>query len=232
MNKLNNICDMCSCMVCRKSLFEWKPAIKVNRKTFSYKKGEVIFTEGNEVLGMYFVQTGTVKVHKRWGEDKELIIRFAKKGDIVGHRGLGADNIYPVSATALEAVTVCYFDWAFFDASLKVNHELLYELMLFFASELKISERKMRNLAHMPVKARFAQTIININEQFGLDSEGNLNIILSRQDIASYTGTTYETVFRIMNEFSETGLVSINGKNIKPINMQAIKSIVLLSQNN
>lgn len=231
MKKLNNICDLCSCMVCKESLPEWKPAIEANRKTFEYKKGEQLFTEGNQVLGMYFVQKGSVKVHKRWGDDKELIIRFAKKGDIVGHRGLGSDNIYPVSATALEAVTVCYFDWAFFDASLKVNHELLYALMLFFAAELKVSERKMRNLAHMPVKARVAQALVILAEQFGLDKDGNINIILSRQDIASFAGTTYETVFRIINEFSETGLVAVTGKSIRPINLELLKTIVLQSQN-
>lgn len=231
MKKLNNLCDLCSCMVCSKSLPEWKPAIEANRKTYSYKKGELLFTEDSEVLGMFFVQEGAVKVHKRWGGDKELIVRFAKKGDIVGHRGLGSDNIYPVSATALEPVTVCYFDSAFFDASLKVNHALLYELMLFFASELKVSERKMRNLAHMPVKARVAQALVILVEQFGLDADGYININLSRQDIASFAGTTYETVFRIINEFSENKIVAATGKSIRPINLEALKTMVLQAPN-
>lgn len=218
-------------MVCRKCLPEWKPAVEANRQTFRYKKGEPLFTEGDTVLGMYFVQEGTVKVHKRWGNDKELIVRFAKKGDIVGHRGLGADDIFPVSGTALETVTVCYFEWAFFNASLKVNHNLLYELMLFFASELKVSERKMRNLAHMPVKERVAQALLNLYEQFGLDKEGAINILLPRQDIASFAGTTYESVFRIINEFTEIGLVSVAGKSIKPLDIASLQNMVLLSQN-
>ena len=115
------------------------------------KKGALLFQEGEEVKEMFFVFKGAMKVHKQWGE-KELIIRFAQKGDIVGHRGLGTDTHYPVSATALEPTTLCAVTLNFFKASLHVNQELLYDLMLFFAQELQESEKKMRNLAHMPVK--------------------------------------------------------------------------------
>src|SRR3954470_15989601 len=94
-------CDLESCYLCRRCLKEWIPAIGANRKTFIVKKGESIFNEGDEVQGIYFVYEGTFKVHKKWDEEKELIVRFAKKGDIVGHRGLGSDPLYPVTATAL-----------------------------------------------------------------------------------------------------------------------------------
>ena len=184
--------------MCRFCLKEWLPAIEANRINVDYKKGELIFKEGDSVNGMYFVYSGSVKVHKRWVGDKELIVRIASKGEIVGHRGLGADTIYPVSGTALEPVTVCFIDMAFFTATLKVNNEFLYELMLFFAAELKVSERKMRNLAHMPVKGRLAQAIVSLDEKFGRNDDGQINISLPRQDLASFTGTTYETIFRMM----------------------------------
>jgi CRP-like cAMP-binding protein len=43
--------------------------------------------------------------------------------------------------------------------------------MLFFAEELKEAERKMRNLAHMPVKGRVAQALISLKNQFGTNRE-------------------------------------------------------------
>ncbi len=80
------------------------------------------------------------------GKDKELIVRFAKRWTIVGHRGLGSDIFFPVSATALERTSVCFIEKEFFDSTVKVNHNFLYELMMFFAAELKESEKNMRNL--------------------------------------------------------------------------------------
>src|SRR5439155_21432345 len=103
---------------------------------------------------IYFVFNGTVKVHKKWGEDKELIVRFARGGDIVGHRGLGKDMHYPIAATALDLVKVCFIPLDFFWTTIKVNEAFTEKLILFYAEELQESERNMRNLAHMQVKGR------------------------------------------------------------------------------
>ena len=199
-------------------------------------------------MGIYFVTSGTVKVHKKWGTEKEIILRFACKGDIFGHRGLGhqtADpsahgaaylppdpahgtayphsgpahgsanphpTLYPISATAIEPVTACFIDLAFFQASLKVNQGFMYGLLLFFASELQESERKMRNLAHMSVKGRVANALLALQDKFGQTPEGHIAITLSRQDLASLVGATYETVFRIINELAQEALIRTDGK--------------------
>jgi CRP-like cAMP-binding protein len=66
--------------------------------------------------------------------------------------------------------------------------------------DLQESENKMRNLAHMSVKGRVAQALILLEAQFGPTDDNLINIKLSRQDLASFTGTTYETVFQVINE--------------------------------
>lgn len=217
MNKNKQECDLNTCFICQFCLKEWLPAIGQKRKTLRVKKGELIFNEGDPVTGIYFVYAGNVKVHKKWGDDKELIVRFARKGAILGHRGIGTDLHYPVSATALEPGVVCFIDIDFFMTTLKVNHDFTYKLMLFFADELQLSEKKMRNLAHMSVKGRVAQALITLSEQFGTTTEGAINIEMTRQDLASYAGATYETVFRVMNELVKEHLVALWGKKISII---------------
>lgn len=218
-----NSCDGKSCYLCRHCLPEWLPAVAANKTTLSFKKGETIFKEGDAVTGVYFVYNGTVKVHKQWGE-KELIIRFAATGDIFGHRGLGKDMHYPISATALEPTTICFISFDFFKTTLRVNDDFSFSLLMFFADELQESERKMRNLAHMQVKGRIAYALILLQNKFGVTGTGSINIMVSRQDLASYTGTTYETLFRIMNEMIEENVISMNGKDITVTNMPKLAS--------
>jgi CRP/FNR family transcriptional regulator len=213
MKKSKHGCDLKSCFFCTQLLPEWLPAVGLHRETLSYKKGETIFREGDPVKGVYFVYEGKVKVHKQWG-DKELIIRFANRGQIFGHRGLGHHETYPVSATSLEPTLACFISLEFFHSTLKVNHQFLFELMLFFADDLRESERKMRNLAHMPVRGRLAQALLLLEKKFGVTASGNMNIYLSRQDIASYVGTTYETIFRLMNDLVTQRLIDVDGKSI------------------
>lgn len=207
-------CDLKTCLMCKLALKEWKPAIDSHRKNFLVKKGEQIFKEGDPVTGVYFVNNGNVKVHKKWG-DKDLIVRFANNGTIIGHRGLSTkSSVFPISATALEPTSLCFIDVDFFMSTLKVNTEFAFQLMMFFADELQESERRMQNLAHMPVKGRLAQAIIHLKEQFGLNNKGHINIELSRQDLASFVGTTYETIFRTMTELVKVGFITIDGKSI------------------
>lgn len=218
-------CDLNSCSLCKSCKREWLPAIDANRRVYHLKKGDILFKEGEEVKGMFFITEGLVKVHKKWDDEKEMILRFANKGAIVGHRGLGGDTMYPVSGTALAPTTVCFLDMDFFTATLKVNTDYLYELMMFFAAELKESEKRMRNLAHMNTKGRIAYAIASLHKKFGAGDDGFMNIILTRQDIASYTGTTYETLFKIMNDFAEEGILKFAEKRIAVVAIDKLQAL-------
>jgi CRP-like cAMP-binding protein len=226
MKKNITLCDAQTCFMCQNCLEEWRPAICANKTNLKLKKGELLFKEGDPVNGIYFVYSGTIKVYKQWDADKELIIRFAKDGAIVGHRGMGADTSYPISAEALEPSVICYVDMKFFESTLRVNSELTYQLVNFFASELRISERRMRDLAHMPVKGRVADALIKLQQQFGITPEGFINITLSRQDLASYAGATYETVFRVINELVAEQAITLLGKSISIANPEALNQLI------
>ncbi|ULQ52808.1 Crp/Fnr family transcriptional regulator [Flavihumibacter fluvii] len=219
-------CDLNSCFFCRGCLKDWLPAIEVHKKTRNVKKGELIFKEGDPVQGIFFINQGLVKVVKQWDADKELILRFAKDGDIIGHRGLGNEPIYPVSGMALQDSSICFIPLDFFLSSLHVNHGLTYELMLFFARELQESERKMRYLVHMPVKGRLAYALLLLQKKFGTTADGFIDITISQQDLASYIGTTYETVFRTFQEFTNQHLVEKNGKNFRITNTASLERIM------
>jgi len=223
--KNSPVCDVRTCFMCKNCMEEWHPAICANKINIKLKKGEVLFNEGDPVSGIYFVYSGVIKVYKQWDDDKELIIRFAENGAILGHRGIGPNLNYPISAAALEPSVVCYVSMKFFESTLKVNGELTYQLVNFFASELRKSERRMRDLAHMPVKGRVAGALIKLQKQFGITNEGFINITLSRQDLASFAGATYETVFRVINELVQEQSIRLSGKSIAIINPDALAAL-------
>lgn len=166
-----------------------------------------------------------MKVHQRWDEEKELILRFAKQGEVLGHLGLGKNPVYPASATAIEPAIVCYIDLAFFESSLTVNPKLTYALMKFFADELQESGKRMRNLVHMPVKERIAMSLLALKKQFGLNEDAVIDIELTRQDFSSFTGISYEALFRGINEFLQAGLVEVSGKSFKLLNEETLKRL-------
>lgn len=227
---VKNECDLKSCFLCRFCLGDWLPAVAANRENIAVKKGQLLFKEGDPVKGIFFIYSGAVKVHKRWGSDKELILRFARQGDIVGHMALGKDIVYPVSATAVEAGIVCYVGIDFFESTLSINHQLARQLVFVLANDLQESEKRMRNLAHMPVKGRVAQALLTLHTQFGTTADGYINIELTRQDLSSFTGAAYESLFRVMNELVEEGAITAKGKSISITDEPALLHLVSASE--
>jgi CRP-like cAMP-binding protein len=207
-----------NCYLSKHSIKEWLPAIEANKKVLEFKKGDLLFKEGDLIEGIYFVYEGNIKVHKKWG-NKELILRIATAGSILGHRGLSTTNkIFPISATALENGAVAYIPIDFFKSTLKVNPDFTIKLLMFFADELQESEKKMRNLAHMSVKGRLCRALLSFKTQFGINENQALKIELSKQDISSYVGATYETLFRILNELIEDKAILVDKRSIRLIN--------------
>ncbi|MEZ2440910.1 CRP-like cAMP-binding protein [Chitinophaga sp. W3I9] len=216
-------CDLNTCFLCQYSIPEWIAAVSDHRQHLFYKKNETIFQEGSPVKGIFFLYDGNVKVHKQWGSEKELIVRFAQKGDILGHRGLGSgERLYTVSATALEDTTVCYTELSFFEASLKVNPNLALKLMQFYADELQEAERKMRNLVHMDVKGRLADALLELSRLHKA-----LHFTISRQDLAAFAGTTYETIYRNLQEFMAEKLITAEGRAITILNEKKLRKYIV-----
>ena len=214
MPRLPVSCNLQNCFLCKHSLPGWIPAIAANKKNITYKKGALIASEGDPVKGIFFLYEGVVKVHRQWEKNREVVLRFAKAGDIVGYRGLGDQKLYPVSITALQPSTMCFVDLSFFETSLGVNHQVTYQLMKLYASELEEAEKRMRNLALMDVNGRLCDSLLFLEKRFGKTRSGFINLLLSRQDLASFTGTTYETLFRTIAELVRNKIIKVNGKKI------------------
>lgn len=207
-------CDLTRCFLCSHCMPEWKGVTASHKKTLLFKKGKALFTEGETVKGIYFLYSGVVKIHAPWMDGRELIIRVARGGEIAGHRGLGGGAVYPVSATALEDTVACFIDNDFLELSFKANPSLTYTLMQLYASELQKAEKRMRDLTHMDVKGRIAWALLDILEGSGTAPDGTLALKLTRQDIAAYAGTTYETVFKFFAELGTAGVIRTSGKDI------------------
>ncbi|QIY83241.1 Crp/Fnr family transcriptional regulator [Chryseobacterium sp. NEB161] len=222
MNKKLSECSH-TCFMCQNITQDWWQMIDLKRYLIKVKKGQKFIEEGNEMSGVYFIQDGFVKVHKHWGE-REMIVRFGKKGDIVGHRGISTANLLsPISATAMKDSVLCFVELDFFKTLLKTNNTFAYELMMFYAEELHWSEQKMGSLFQLSVKERFIVNLLYLIDHLGLDKENVLKAELTKTDLAAYIGTTYETMHRVISDMENENILIFSGKRIKIADLEKLK---------
>ncbi|MCD4735686.1 MAG: Crp/Fnr family transcriptional regulator, partial [Bacteroidales bacterium] len=95
---------------------------------------------------------------------------------------------------------------------------------------LKEAEEKMTSMAQKPVRERLAETLLFLNNLFNSNSQSEIvdsgsNIILPREDLANIVGTATETVIRLLSDFKEDKLISIEGRKIILKDVEGLKSI-------
>lgn len=183
-----------------------------------YKKGQIIFNEGNRPSGMYCVNKGKIKLFQTGEEGKEQILRLAKEGDILGYRALISGDGYSASAAVMEDATVCFIPKSTFFNFLQTNSELSSNMMQLLSHDLKDAENRLTGLAQKPVRERMAETLLMLNEFYGTDRDGVIDAVVSREDIANIVGTATETTIRILSDFKSEKLIEPVGKKIKIIN--------------
>lgn len=203
---------------------EWKQLALHNTGTLQFGTGEIIFNEGDKADHIYMVKHGRVKVYSNYTEEVEVIVRFAADGQVIGHRGFGEDFTFSVSAIALGPTSVYRLPMPIFQNLLRANNLFCYYFLLFFAEELRRSERMRKNQLNMQVKQRVAQAIRMNMESFGFDAgdEMLLAYTITRKDMASLASTTYESVIRSLAELQKDGIIQIEGKKLRIMNREAL----------
>ncbi len=187
-----------------------------------YKKGQIIFNEGNKPAGVYCVNKGKIKIFQTGEEGKEQILRLAKEGDILGYRSLISGEVYAGTAAVLEDATVCFIPKRTFFDFLNTNARLSTQMMQLLSHDLKKAEERLTGLAQKPVRERMAEALLMLQEFFGTDKNGIISTVISREDIANIVGTATETAIRILSEFKNENLIELIGKRIKVINQQGL----------
>jgi CRP/FNR family transcriptional regulator len=187
-----------------------------------YKKGQIIFNEGNKPAGVYCVNKGKIKIYQTGEEGKEQILRLAKEGDILGYRALISGEVYSGTAEVMEDATVCFIPKRTFFEFLHNNAELSTKMMQLLSHDLKEAEARLTAIAQKPVRERMAEAILMLNEFYGTDSSGAIAATVSREDIANIVGTATETTIRILSDFKNEKLIELQGKKIIIKNRQAL----------
>ncbi|TAH42005.1 MAG: Crp/Fnr family transcriptional regulator [Bacteroidetes bacterium] len=206
-------CPTKDCSVLKNCTPDCLDLITKLKKVGYFIAGQRILMEGSHAKGIYFIETGQVKIYKSDSRGQEIILRFAKPGDVIGFSTSVDTNEYMVSAMALTDTTVCYLDYSAFMELTERFPELAIQLLQFYRSELSSLEQKSLKLATMTVPQKVADAILVMESAFGSSGEKKpLNLILSRQDIASLAGTTKEQVSKVISELNSQRIVDTQGK--------------------
>ena len=222
------LCDSCSLET--GSIFKYLTPDEVDALNFEkdfryYKRGDILYQEGNRISGFFCIHRGIIKVFKTGFDGKEQIIRFAKKGDIIAYRSVLSNELACTSAKVIEDCQVCFIPSEILISFIKTNPSYAIELLKLACHELGEANSFITDIAQKTVRERLAEVLLFLVNDFGLDNDSYLNISLTREELANIVGTATESVIRLLSEFKSDKLVELNGRKIKILNTKGLEKI-------
>jgi CRP-like cAMP-binding protein len=199
--------------------------IMLNKITETYKRGAIVYREGNRMKGFCCVQSGIIKIYQTGFDGKEQIIRFAKPGDIIGYRSVVSNEPACTTTEVIEEAVLCHIPTEILLNLVKTNGNFAVELMKLTCKELGEANSYITDIAQKTVKERLAEILIHLEGEFGEDSQGVLNISLTREELSNVVGTATESIIRLLSEFKSQSYIEINGRKIKILDKPGLKYI-------
>jgi len=190
-----------------------------------YKRGDILYNEGNRISGFYCIHSGIIKVFKTGIDGKEQIIRFARKGEIIAYRSVLSNEPACTSAKVVEDCHVCFIPSELLIQFVKTNPAFSFEIVKLTCHELAEANSYITDIAQKTVRERLAEVLLQLVNDFGIDDQKYLRISLTREELANIVGTATESVIRLLSEFKTDKIIELNGRRIKVLDIKSLEKI-------
>lgn len=168
------------------------------------KKGEMIYCAGELSDSLYIVSSGKVKIYRLSESGKEQLVRILRAGDFTGELALFSETIHEAYAEAMLDTWMCTIRRSDLQELLIKYPSISLKLLNEFSNRLEVSEKQTARFATEKVETRIALFLAEQVEGYDTLS---FKLPMSRKDLASYLGTTPETISRKLFELENAGLI-------------------------
>jgi len=200
-----------------------------NHSYAHYRKGEIIFKEGEKPPGLTSLAIGKVKIFKEGVGGREQILRMVRPASLLGFRALFAGGIYSASAIAIEDSTICIIEKDAFFKLVKDSPDLSIRIIKMLSMELGFSNNRTVSLTQKHIRGRLAESLIVLKETYGFEKDGKtIRAYLSREDIANLSNMTTSNAIRTLSTFAAEKVISIDGRKIKILDSPKLNRISAL----
>jgi DNA-binding response OmpR family regulator len=179
------------------------------RSIDKYKKKQLIYTEGNHPVRLYYVQKGKVKIFVTNNEGKELIVSLCGVGDFFGYTPLFEGTVYKDKAAAMEETEVAIIPKNEFEELMRTSREVSQKFIKLLARDVADKEQHLLNIAYDSLRKKVADALLKLQLKYGENVTGNFSINISRENLAAVAGTATESLIRTLSDFRNEKLIEI-----------------------
>ncbi|MCK9255989.1 MAG: Crp/Fnr family transcriptional regulator [Bacteroidales bacterium] len=220
----------CNCEACdyRMLVFESLNSLEINslcnfKQEKTYKKGDIIVSEGDKIDEFFYIKTGLVKTYHTLYDGREKIVNIATPMDYISLLSVFSETYHKYSISALDDTTVCCVNLHKIKEIIKSNGEFALSLLERISKNADkiILQNLQLNSKHL--RGRIAYIIILFADK--IYNKESFVLPLSRKEIAQLIDMTTENVIRIISEFKKDKIIASVNKSIKVLDRKKLEQI-------
>lgn len=197
--------------------------IQKKSKQKRFKKGEVIYYANDPLDYLYIIHKGRVKIYKLFESGKEQLLRILDPGEFMGELALFSEKEMDSYAEAIEDSEICAIHRDDIQDLMKTYPMIPLKILGEFSDRLEETEYLIGQLSAKDVETRTASYLVKLADN---TDRLVLKLPMSKKELASYLGTTQETLSRRLSHFQTKGWIEQAGqREIKIIDLHALRTI-------
>ncbi|RZU47293.1 CRP/FNR family cyclic AMP-dependent transcriptional regulator [Fluviicoccus keumensis] len=179
-----------------------------------YPARAAIIHAGDASDSLFFIVKGSVSVVIEDDEGREMVVAYLNAGDFFGEMGLFEDK--PIRSAWIRAKSACEvaeISYRKFKELARQDAGLMFALSAQLAGRLRVTTRKVSDLAFLDVTGRVARCLLDLSKQpDALTHPDGMQIRVTRQEIGRIVGCSREMVGRVLKSLEDQGLINVKGK--------------------
>ncbi len=186
-------------------------AERLHCKTFATGTNIITIEHPGDVI--FFIVSGTVKVHVEQASGNDVVLAILGRGDTVGEMSLLDSAGRSASVITLEETTLLWMDRQTFQNCLQEIPALALNLVRMLSQRVRLANEQIQTLATLDVYGRVARQLLAFAEKYGETSPGGQVLIpirLTQGDIADLVGASRKRVNQVIVSFKNLSLVSVD----------------------
>jgi len=195
-------------------------SLSENKEERKYNKKDIIFEEGKFPKYLFHVVSGQVKTFQSTDYGKELTLNIYGPGDFFGFLPILNNAKYAENALAQKDTLITLIPTEDFKTLLFKSRDFAAKFISMLASHASHSENQLIEIAYSSVRKKLANALLSLSTKL------NIEILkVSRDDLASLTGSAKETVTRTLSDFKLEGIISVDGSEIEILDKSGLENM-------
>lgn len=193
----------------------------------SYRKGEVIYNQGDSGDSAALILTGAVKISTYSASGREIVFAYLSAGDMVGDLAVLDGSVRTATATAAEKVDCFILPRAELKRMIAGDPDLAAAVIRFLCGRLRATNSLLESDRSYEQAARLARGILRLLKEHGhRDSDaGTLGLSISQSDLGAFVSMARENVSRQISDWGRAGILKLERGRIVILDQDALEDI-------